>query len=125
MSELPDHLLSNEKSAITACANRLSEMLLDNLAGLWLFGSKSRGDFQPDSDIDLLIVVRQLQPEIRWRLRTIAADCSLQYDVIFNTHILHKARWDDIVEHQDTLWREIQRAGISLLESDRMLSAAD
>ena len=117
MSELPDHLLSYEKSAITACASRFAEMLLDNLAGLWLFGSKSRGDFQPDSDIDLLIVVRQLQPEIRSRLQTTAADCSLQYDVIFNTHILDKARWDDLVQHQDTLWREIQRDGISLLES--------
>lgn len=116
-NKLPDHLLSYEKIAISDCAARLTEMLLDNLAGLWLFGSKSRGDFQPDSDIDLLIVVRQLESEIRWQIRAIAADCSLQYDVLFNTHILDKARWDEIVQHQDTLWREIRCDGISLLEA--------
>ncbi|HEX6387420.1 MAG TPA: nucleotidyltransferase domain-containing protein [Anaerolineae bacterium] len=117
MSKLPDHLMLYEKSAINACAAALSETLSDNLMGLWLFGSKSRGDFQPDSDIDLLIVVRHLESEIRWQIRVIAADCSLQYDVLFNTHILDKARWDELVRYQDTLWREIQRDGIALLEA--------
>jgi uncharacterized protein len=114
MIELPDHLLSNEKKAIVACTSSLVALLLDNLVTLWLFGSKARGDFDSDSDIDLLVIVHHLDPETRWSIRAVAADCSLYYDVLFNTHIVEKHRWQKIVQQQDTLWREIEQDGIAL-----------
>ena len=95
---------------------RLSAALGDSLVGIWLFGSKSRGDFSPDSDIDLLVVLKNQQPEKRWRIREIAAECSLADDVVFNTHILDQARWQEKMHYQDTRWREIERDGVSLLE---------
>lgn len=114
MINLPDHLQANEKEAIMTVSVSLSQMLGDNLAGLYLFGSKARGDFNADSDIDLLIIVYQLDADSRWLVRATAADCSLQYDVLFNTHIYKKDRWDAIVAHRDTLWREVQQDGIPL-----------
>jgi predicted nucleotidyltransferase len=115
MSGTLNDLQPHERMALDDCVNRLHLSLGDNLMGLWLFGSKSRGDFDPDSDIDLLVVLKILQPERRWRIREIAAQCSLEYDVLFNTHILDQARWDEEVHYRSTLWREIQRDGVSLL----------
>jgi predicted nucleotidyltransferase len=115
MSGTLNDLQPHERMALDDCVNRLHLSLGDNLMGLWLFGSKSRGDFDPDSDIDLLVVLKILRPERRWRIREIAAQCSLEYDVLFNTHILDQARWDEEVHYRSTLWREIQRDGVSLL----------
>jgi predicted nucleotidyltransferase len=116
MINLPNHLKHNEKEAIMAVAALFSEALGDNLDKLYLFGSKARGDFHADSDIDLLVIVNQLDSDSRWLVRATAADCSLQYDVLFNTHLYDKARWDAIAQYQDTLWREVQGGGISLTD---------
>jgi len=56
MSELPEHLSPNEEDAIAAFTNYLLEEMAGNLSHIYLFGSKAWGDFQPDSDIDLLVI---------------------------------------------------------------------
>lgn len=114
MNNLPQHLQLNEKEAIESVAELLFQTLKDNLAEVYLFGSKARGDFHDDSDIDLLVIVERLNHESRWEIRATAADCSLKFDVLFNTHILDKERWDQLAKTQDTLWREVQRDGIPL-----------
>ena len=115
MSGTLNYLQPHERMALDDYVNRLHLSLGDNLTGLWLFGSKSRGDFELGSDIDLLLVLKTPQPETRWRIREIAAQCSLEYDVLFNTHILDQDRWDEEVHYRGTLWREIRRDGVSLL----------
>ena len=117
MINLPPHLQASEKEAIMALSALLSQNLGDNLVDLYLFGSKARGDFLTDSDIDLLVIVQDLDPDSRWLIRAQAANLSLQYEVLFNTHIYEKVRWDAIVQYRDTLWREVQRDGISLHEA--------
>ncbi|TEU15711.1 MAG: nucleotidyltransferase domain-containing protein [Anaerolineales bacterium] len=85
MNDTLNYLQPHERMALDDYVNRLHLSLGDNLTGLWLFGSKSRGDFELGSDIDLLLVLKTQQPETRWRIREIAAQCSLEYDVLFNT----------------------------------------
>ena len=114
MTELPSHLTSNEREAVMEVTAALSQSLGDNLVTVYLFGSKARGDARPDSDIDLLVIVQKLDADSRWLVRATAADCSLQHDVLFNTHIYEKERWEYLAEYQDALWREIQRDGVSL-----------
>lgn len=92
----------------------LSDTLGDNLLAIWLFGSKARGDDTPDSDVDLLIVVGHLEPPIRWRIREAAADCSLEHDLLINTHIIDRRRWAEHALYASTLWREIKRDGVLL-----------
>jgi predicted nucleotidyltransferase len=83
---------------------------------VWFFGSKARGDFGPYSDVDLLILI----PELDWsfwdEIRLIAARVSLVYDVLLNTHILDRSRWDAQMRFQGTLWRRVQRDGVPLLQ---------
>lgn len=114
MTILPSHLLEREYSAIATFTHSLSDFLGDDLRHLWLFGSKARGDFNEDSDIDLLVVLNHLTSEKRGVIRRMAAHVSLNYDVLFNTHLYEKGRWDAIVAQRDTLWREVQRDGIPL-----------
>lgn len=114
--KFPNHLHTNEKEALLACTSLLLNLLSNNLATVWFFGSKARGDFSSHSDIDLLVVVSQLDPDTRWNIRAVAADCSLYFDVLFNTHIIERHRWQKMKQQRDTLWREVERDGIALLE---------
>ena len=119
MSKLPHHLQINERSAVLTFSQNLRDFLGDDLCYLWLFGSKARGDFKYDSDFDLLIVLCQLNSERRGIIRRMAARVSLDCTTLMNTHIYDKARWDNIVRYEDTLWREVQRDGIALHEHFR------
>ncbi len=116
MRNCPHHLQENEREAIGAVIDMLSHLMSDNLVGLYLFGSKARGDFHADSDIDLLVIVKELDADSRWNVRATAADFSLQHDVLFNTHIIDKIGWDKLAQFNGVLWREVQRDGISLYE---------
>jgi len=110
----PKHLLPHESAAINEYANRLAQALGREWVGLWLFGSKARGDFEPDSDIDILLVLRAIRPETRWQVWGLASDISLEYDILLNVHMIDAARWDDERRYRGTLWREIDRDGVPL-----------
>ena len=52
------HLTPNERAALAALVDRLRQRYGDDLLRVVLYGSKARGDFDDESDLDVLIVVR-------------------------------------------------------------------
>ena len=64
--ELP-HLTEEDRCALT----RILERLIDAYEPerIYLFGSKARGDWGPDSDFDLMVVVPDTAPADRQRSR--------------------------------------------------------
>jgi predicted nucleotidyltransferase len=64
--ELP-HLTEEDKCALA----RIMERLIDAYAPerIYLFGSKARGDYGPDSDFDLMVVVSDAAPVEQQRSR--------------------------------------------------------
>jgi len=109
------HLRKHEQKAIDTFIGRLVCVTDVRPDHAWLFGSKSRGDFDDDSDIDLLLVLEKADWQRKERIRMTGSQISLEYGVLLNTHILSRERWEELARHQATLWREIQRDGISLL----------
>ena len=82
---------------------------------IWLFGSRARGDSQPSSDWDLLVVVPDevedvdLDPLIGWRLQN---EAHIQADVI-------PCRASDFLEDRETrntLAFEVATAGVLIYE---------
>ena len=124
MTELGQLLQANEQAGIRAFAGALLSEDDAQLAVLWLFGSKARGDSSPSSDIDLLVIVKQLTPQLRWHIREVAADCSLDYDVLLNTHILTEQEWNKHIGWRSTLWRQIQQDGIPITSNQEQLQGA-
>ncbi len=76
----PPHLANDP--VLLRIKQGLASMYGPRLSGVILYGSKARGDNRPDSDIDLLILVRDKidWPEERWRLAELAADIGLETD---------------------------------------------
>ena len=52
------YLNEKENDTVNKIKYMLSERLADNLREVVLFGSKARGDYGVESDIDIIIVVR-------------------------------------------------------------------
>ena len=46
-------------------AESIRKNLGDNLAGIILFGSRARGDYQEGSDYDFVFIVRRKTPEVK------------------------------------------------------------
>ena len=109
------YLQLHEIAALDVCVERLMTHLDGQLVAVYLFGSKSRGDFTPDSDIDVLIVLQDLNGRVQDEIHLLGARVSLEHDVLLNTHIFSRTRWEKMARQQATLWREVQRDGVPLM----------
>ena len=83
-----------------------------------LYGSRARGDFRPDSDVDLAVVLHGERGDI-WDTAQAFGDIS--YDVLMETGVAVSALplWHDDLNHPErarnpALMRNIQREGIRL-----------
>ncbi len=80
----------------------------DRLKGLYLLGSHARGDSEPDSDVDVAVVLDDYDSvweEIR-RMSEIGARLALEADVVLAETPIREVEWTD----QDTLFlRNIRR----------------
>jgi len=74
------HLNKGEREVVRSFVRELREKLGDELVSVRLFGSKARGDFHADSDIDLFVLVREKTPEVKGRVRDLAADYVIDRD---------------------------------------------
>ncbi|NJL48450.1 MAG: nucleotidyltransferase domain-containing protein [Leptolyngbyaceae cyanobacterium SM2_5_2] len=85
----------------------------DCLVHLTLFGSQARGDQEPSSDIDVLVVLRSIVnpgEEIK-RTGKIVADLSLHYDVVISCLFMDEAQYQT---RNNALLRNIRKEGVLL-----------
>ena|SRR2546422_11529368 len=75
-------LKSEERQILERFKTNVKNVLGDRLDRVVLFGSRSRGDAEPDSDFDLLVTVQSLQETDRKRVFEVAADLSLEYGTV-------------------------------------------
>ena len=59
------HLTQSERAGLAAFIGRLRHCYGDDLLRVVLFGSKARGDFDDESDLDVLVVVRMAGGDYR------------------------------------------------------------
>ncbi len=92
---------------------KLTTLYGDRLHHLTLFGSQARGEAEPGSDIDVLVVLRsRVNPgeEIK-RTGRIVADLSLQYDVVISCLFMDETHYKT---RNSALLRNIRREGVLL-----------
>lgn len=91
----------------------LADLYSDRLLHLTLFGSQARGDAEPGSDIDVLVVLRPpVNPgeEIK-RTGKAISDLSLHYDVVINCIFMDETHYQT---RNGPLLRNIRKEGILL-----------
>ncbi|OQA91658.1 MAG: Nucleotidyltransferase domain protein [Elusimicrobia bacterium ADurb.Bin231] len=87
-------LTENENKAVQELIAGLKKLYGSNLSRMILYGSKARGDAEPDSDIDILVVLKKMglrYDEIR-RIGEIRAPICLKYDLVISAMPM-EAKW--------------------------------
>jgi predicted nucleotidyltransferase len=87
----------------------------DPKAIAYLFGSRARGDFRPDSDWDILILVdsKQVTNEIEDKFRDGLFDIELDSGQIISAFIYPKDYWKSTLVYSP-LYKKVHQEGIQL-----------
>ncbi len=107
-------LRPTERQAVIRFLDLLRQHYAKRVLQTVLFGSKARGDSRSWSDIDILIIVDQDDWQFNHAISTIAADVSLEYDVLIGPRVIGQERWERMKRHRFSLCRNVAAEGIPL-----------
>ena len=93
-------------------AQRVREKVSEQPREIYLFGSRARGDEDPDSDYDVLIVVESKSRELEDHVFEVAAELLDRYDALVVPMICTAEKFDYFKEVG--LYREVVREGVQL-----------
>ncbi|WP_373536571.1 nucleotidyltransferase domain-containing protein [Microcoleus sp.] len=106
-------MIVNEKlkNILIELRSHFEQIYDSRLVTMVLYGSQARGDAHPDSDIDVLVVLKapvQAGVEIDRTLQ-IVADLSLQNDEVISCQFMNEEKFTN---YQSPLLRNIRKEGI-------------
>jgi predicted nucleotidyltransferase len=78
---------------LQSLTDQIKKSLGSRLRGLWLFGSRARGDARESSDYDILILVDEKTPELREHILDVQVDLLDQHDVLVATLLRTEDEW--------------------------------
>ncbi len=108
--ERGDGQLSRLLSTLT---EELQSQLGSDLWLLLLYGSRARGEAQPDSDVDLFVVLRRASEAAQEKVRQVAYDVMWEADFayVFSLYLTDVLHYETLEQHGSSFLRNVQREG--------------
>jgi len=113
LQSLPQ-LAQSERAAIQEYLARIRALFPGRILSATLFGSKARGDANPESDVDLLLVVDSESWKFRSELWRVASDVSLEYNTVISVRVFAQNRWAETRRLRLPLYRAVAAEGVPL-----------
>jgi len=110
------NLTPRQRKAVEKLRFELAGMLGSSLVRLVLFGSRARGDYGRDSDIDIAVIVRGLTAELKHQILTRAAEIELDFLIPLSVLVMDEAQFLFLLSRERRLALDIEREGISICE---------
>ena len=105
------YLSKNELKAVFQLKNKLLKM--SPYVKLILYGSKARGDFDEESDVDILVIFPNLSSKIKHKIMDIATEIEIKYDVVFGLIIIDKDKLENSKIFKSSIFfKNIKKEGI-------------
>jgi uncharacterized protein len=102
-------MLSSDRIIIDQFASRVRELFPE--AKIWAFGSRARGDAQPDSDFDICVVLASEDLETRRKIQHVAWEVAFEHGMVFQTLVFSDAEFSTGPSAADPLVKTILREG--------------
>jgi predicted nucleotidyltransferase len=92
----------------------LEDLLSPQAFKMTLFGSRARGDYLDESDVDVAILVRGLTREMKNRILDRVAEIELAYLLPIAALVLSEEEFDHLKKRERRIAVDIDREGIPL-----------
>lgn len=107
---------AKEQQAALAFVDKVVQQFGQQLRAVILFGSRARGEAEPDSDMDILVVLSEVDPQVQKAIHYLAADVWLEYGIFLSTLVWSEAHRRKVKNLYTLLYQNILKDGINLLE---------
>ena len=85
------------------------------VARMVIYGSKARGDAHEDSDVDVLLVVRNEAVDLKRKLRRIGYDLAAASCAVPSIMACTQAEWDHLEDVRSPYRESVERDGVTVL----------
>jgi predicted nucleotidyltransferase len=102
------------RSTLLDLKGRLRSILGSSLLNLKLFGSRARGDADPDSDVDVAIIVRGCDAQMRNLILDVVSSVELEHVVPLSTHVFPEDDYARLLERERRIALDIEQEGVPL-----------
>jgi predicted nucleotidyltransferase len=102
------------KKELEDLKRRLRRLLGSQAFKMVLFGSRARGDYGEDSDVDMAILVRGLTREMKRRILDKVAEIELEYLLPISVLVFSEDEFDHLKKRERRIAIDIEREGIPL-----------
>ena len=103
-----------ERQALARFKAALQSLLGDKLLSIRLFGSRARNEGTEESDLDVLVVVRDRDRALYRRIVEESLDIDLAYDMNLAPTILSDKEYRRSREYGTHFYRNVEKEGIAL-----------
>ena len=103
-----------EEKAIQRFLKETRNSQKENFVRAVLFGSRSRGEGDEHSDVDILVVLKTVSPTIKNAVWDLANDIFLEMEIDISPLIMSEVQFQQLRNRERFLAREIDERGIEL-----------
>lgn len=111
------YLTDTERDDVAAFLDQLAQACGDEIARVVLYGSRARGDYDDESDVDLLIVTRDGREAVQTAARRLSRDRFW----LVSSLVCSADEYRRMQRYQPPLYVELRRDGIELWDPDLAL----
>jgi len=111
------HLTPPERAALADFLARLREQYADEVVSVRLFGSRARGEGGPESDLDVLVVVRSEDWFAQRKVGEVALQPMLDHSVVISTLIVGQKHYRKLARFHTPLYENVRDEGVNLWTS--------
>jgi predicted nucleotidyltransferase len=103
-----------ESKALIELKDNLNGLLCNRVIKSVVYGSKARGDYDTESDIDIAIIIQGLSRELKNQIYDMVADIELKYFTPLSTLVLSKEDFKFLKKRERRIALDIEKEGIPL-----------
>lgn len=108
------YLSENERTTIEEIKRSVLDLVGGRLKVFSVFGSKARGDFDAESDVDLAIVVDGLDGEMKRRIIDRVVDSEMEHLVVVSSLVLSWENFVDLRRRERRIALDIEQEGVAV-----------
>ena len=108
-------LSKQEELALQDYFSTLQNRLGSRLVDVVLFGSKARGEHDPGSDIDVVVLIDHPDAYDLSEVRGLGFDIWINFQVLLSIRAMSRQTWNKMESIQSLFYRNVVRDGISVL----------